>query len=965
MVEVRVATGIGWQPGVAPSGPGEPGGFVGRGQEMAALGEELSLAAAGQARVVLVQGEAGVGKSLLVRRFLATLPDPAGSLRVVHAVGDQLEAGMPYAVLGQLWPGLGLGTGAARVPAPTEAGALLLSTIWGDAEPDGEPNGEQDREHGCEPGGERGRGLQVVVIDDAHCADEASLRALLFALRRMRLDPVLLILAARPAGAGVLLETVDRLVADDQGRILRLGAMTPVEIGQLARVVTGADLPAAAARRLWQHTAGNPLHATALLHELPTASLVDTSQPLPAPRSFAELVRARLGQCASPTRRLVAALAVLGMEARLADAADLADLTDCAGLACAVDDAVLHHLLEHRPDWTIAFTHPLVRAAVEAGMDAVQRIDLHRRAAERAAHRGEDEATELRHRVAASPTPDPALAHRLERFARAEAARFAHPSAARAFLDAFDQGGRVNQALLLDSADQYLQAADIGPADRSLARCTQHTPRATYLRGWVAQAKGQLQDAQHLLERAWHDAADDPLVRSLAARQLARVGIVRGKSEDAVTWGRKLLATAVPGQRSSAGMLILGLCQSGRIAEARATISKLPGVTGGAVADTEETYARATALIIDDDLVGAVNEFTSLLRSLHQSAFQELAIAALGWVSEANYRLGRWDEAMASGFGALARAEDAGHYWFVEQYRSIAAAVPARRGLWDLAESEVATAERRGKAFGGLAVPYAAVAAARLAHSHGDYERIIAVTEPLWQLPALSGTFQPGVFDWRPLRTEALVRVGRYDDAQAALARLIDDAEVVSHRSTLAAAHRVRGLLAAAQHQPDTAENAFATALAIGEQLPMPFELAYTQLCHGEVLRRHGQRRRATTTLERAMATFTQLDAQPFLERTARELTACGRHTTTPGESALTRLTPQELAVARLVATGRRNKDTAAELVLSIKTVEYHLRNVYTKLGIGSRTQLVPLVLRPSETAPDFPALASVDAVQA
>jgi DNA-binding NarL/FixJ family response regulator len=122
--------------------------------------------------------------------------------------------------------------------------------------------------------------------------------------------------------------------------------------------------------------------------------------------------------------------------------------------------------------------------------------------------------------------------------------------------------------------------------------------------------------------------------------------------------------------------------------------------------------------------------------------------------------------------------------------------------------------------------------------------------------------------------------------------------------------------------------------------LPAPFELALVEDAYGRYLRRAGERRAAAELLGRARDTYVRLGARPFLEPIERELQGCGLTPTRRRSPDPTRLTPQELAVARLVATGLTNREVAAELVVSVKTVEYHLGHVYQKLGVRSRTEL-------------------------
>jgi DNA-binding NarL/FixJ family response regulator len=132
----------------------------------------------------------------------------------------------------------------------------------------------------------------------------------------------------------------------------------------------------------------------------------------------------------------------------------------------------------------------------------------------------------------------------------------------------------------------------------------------------------------------------------------------------------------------------------------------------------------------------------------------------------------------------------------------------------------------------------------------------------------------------------------------------------------------------------------------------MPYERALIEFAHGQFLRRNGSRRAASEQLTRARETFAELRARPALERCERELVACGLKPNRRGSDQPPELTPQEQAVARLVATGRTNREVAAELLLSVKTVEVHLTRIYAKLGISSRSQLAALTTgTPYDTA--------------
>jgi DNA-binding CsgD family transcriptional regulator len=159
-------------------------------------------------------------------------------------------------------------------------------------------------------------------------------------------------------------------------------------------------------------------------------------------------------------------------------------------------------------------------------------------------------------------------------------------------------------------------------------------------------------------------------------------------------------------------------------------------------------------------------------------------------------------------------------------------------------------------------------------------------------------------------------------------------------QSSIARMARARGRVEAALGRTERAEAAFAHALAAVEKVGFPFDAARTRLAAGEFLRRSGQRRRAAELLHAAQRGFLELGATPYAERCARELAASGLRPSPRRDRDDTRLTAQELVVARRAAAGLSNRELAAELVVSVKTVEYHLRNAFAKLGVTSRRQL-------------------------
>jgi DNA-binding CsgD family transcriptional regulator len=233
-----------------------------------------------------------------------------------------------------------------------------------------------------------------------------------------------------------------------------------------------------------------------------------------------------------------------------------------------------------------------------------------------------------------------------------------------------------------------------------------------------------------------------------------------------------------------------------------------------------------------------------------------------------------------------------------------------------------------------------AVSRARLADSRGDAAGILAALEPVPRFPVRDAVDEPGFWSWADLYAEALVAAGRVTEADRLLVPHEERAARRGRASGIARMARARGRVEAAARRPDRAEKAFTRALAAAHEAAFPFEEAKVQLAAGRFLRRAGQRRRAVELLEGAQRTFLALAAAPWVDRCVTELAGSGLRpvSRTGREHAV--LTSQELVVARLAAAGRTNREIASELVVSLKTVEYHLRNAFQKLGIARRRQL-------------------------
>ena len=301
--------------------------FVGRQTELEMLQATLAHVRAGQPRVVLIEGPAGIGKTALVSRFLRVETD----VHVLRASGEPWEALVPFGVVDQLIRVAGgrrasVLAGRERVlpvDEPISVGARLLELM-------GDLDGERP---------------VVMVIDDAQWADLDSLRALLFALRRLVADRVMALLTVRPEDMARLPEGLRRLAEGPSGRTLRLGALDASQVRNLATSLGLSDFTARTAARLHAHTEGNPLYIRALLSEVAPDRWRDWQPALPAPRAFAALVVRRLESCSPAGRRLVEAAAVLGRHAALSSAAALGEVDEPLS---AVEEAILLDLLRAR-----------------------------------------------------------------------------------------------------------------------------------------------------------------------------------------------------------------------------------------------------------------------------------------------------------------------------------------------------------------------------------------------------------------------------------------------------------------------------------------------------------------------------------------------------------------------------------------------------------------------------------------
>jgi DNA-binding CsgD family transcriptional regulator len=927
---------------------GGRGSFVGREAELARLAEAWRRAQQDRPCLAVVEGPGGIGKTALVDAFLESVVGGSGC--ALRASGEETESGLAFGVLDQL-----LGSVSAR--GGGRGGTGLLAALRGEDRGAIEPMtagaglldalGELQRS-----------GPVIAVVDDVQWADGPSLQALVFALRRLAVDRVMVVLMVRDVAVPDLPEGLRRLLASDHATRVTLPGLSADEIRTLSGMVTGTPLSLRAAERLQAHTAGNALHTRAMLDELPVAAFEDPHVPLPAPRSFALLVHARLARCRAGTRDLVAAASVLGGRCKLHAASDLAAVDDALE---ALDEATASGLLVELPATqpvpVVAFPHPLVRSAVDQQLGARRRTALHLRAADLAG----DERTRLGHRFQAVTGPDAALAADLAAFGRRRrlAGDWATAGEQLAAAAAVATERADEEQLTAEAIDCQLMAGGLGDLTGPTARL--HTFDDTGWRNYVlarlALATGRLDEAQALFEQAWERCESDPGLAARVAGQLAWLFVARDRGGDAVRWIRKAREQTGDGQPTDISRLIEVVARSmtGEASDGLALLDDLPDAAHATVADLDGLLGRVRLRSWHDDLDAAHRDLVAVVDAA-QSRSMTFRLAACAMLAEVEFRLGRWDEARVHGLLAVSLAVDGEQTWLTSICDSVASFVPAVRGQWAQAEAHVDAAAARIMDPGHvLAACYLAGARAQLAAARNEPEQVIDALRPMQERDPTSSVFEPSIYpSWQDLLVEALVAVGRLDEAEAVLGPFAERAAERRRHSAIAAAARARGRLLAARREEADAEAAFHEGIDHARQVDMPFELGLLELATGAFLRRAGRRSAAADHLREAAATFGRLGARPYLERCDRELAACGTEggpvrAATPGAHGPS-LTPQEFAVAHLAAQGRTNRQIAVELVISVKTVEYHLSHVYTKLQVSTRVQMARVLGRSDES---------------
>ncbi|HEX8519153.1 MAG TPA: AAA family ATPase [Pseudonocardia sp.] len=910
-------------------------GLVGRDAEL-----EVLRAFAGRARAnggaLLLTGGPGMGKTALLDAA-CRLARSDGGARVVRATGAQFEAEVAYAGLHQLFLPLhdrldaladvqrealavALGTHAGPAAGGLVVSAAALALLREVAR----------------------RGPLLVVVDDAQWLDRASARVLGFVARRLAGSRIGILAAARSDAESVLLHVG-----------LPEHQVPPLDDRAAADLLAGRfpDLAASVRRRVLAAAAGNPL---ALL-ELPAAMTEGqrhAADPLPPVLALSDQLRRHF---ADRVRALPAATRRLLLLAALDGTGDLRALR-----AGSSDDGWLDRLApaEHhrlvRVDLTrdrVELGHPLVGAAVVELAASGERQRVHALLSE--VHAGDPEKRAW-HRAEAVVGVDEPTAALLEAAAdralhKGDAVRAVHALLRAADLSPHgtDRARRLAGAAYLgaDAAGRLSSVPGLlDEARRAHPDTAESLEMAVAAAYHLLKGEGDVDTAHLMLVRAIEDALDRGHAGGAVEQALHSLLQVCHFSGRSTPWN----AFASAMDRLDAPPLLLSVAATSCGDPARMTAAVLDGlgtVIAALDAQTDPTHVVRTGIAAHyaDRLAGCRPALQQVVRSGREGGAAASAVHALMILSFDAFLEGRWDEATRAAEEGVAWSERLGYQLIALPGRYTLALLAAVRGdertVRSLTDEMVRWAAPRGvRTIEHLAAHARGLAAL----GRGDHEEAFRQGEVVTPAGRLAPHVPVAVYTGFDL-VEAAVRTGRRVQAQAHVAAL-RGAELSRLRPRFAVAATGAAALVASG---DEALRLYREALAVPGAADHPFEHARVRLAHGEHLRRARSPAAAHAELTAALATFERLGARPWAQRARHELRAGG-----PARRTAAGLTPQEHEIASLAASGLTNKQIAARLHLSPRTVSGHLYRIFPKLGVATRAALRDALSGADATAP-------------
>ena len=909
---------------------------VGRDAELASLHDFVERAMAGSAALVL-EGEAGMGKTTLWRA--AVEHAQSLGLTVLQAQPVESETTLSYTGIGDLLDPV-LEEALQPLPA-VQRQALSRALVLGDDE--GAP---------LDP-----RALRVAVmnalralaaeqpvliaIDDSQWLDYASSAGLAYGVRRFRTDRIGLLLSRRSGLDSALLDELLRSPAGERFTRIQVGALDLVALGRVVHEQLGVVLPRPLLAEVHTAAGGNPFYALEIVRMLQrTGASIEAGQPVPLPESLHDLVDDRVGALPAESRDfLLAAASHAHPTIAITEAAT--GVSRAVGLVPALDARVVELDGER-----IRFTHPLLAAAVYDASSPLRRIEIHRRLAELL----EDPEARAWQLAASVTESDEAVALVLEGAAR----------------HARDRGALRPAALLLERAQQltppsrdedalrraveaaflHFESGDARRAEAKLRDVIAPLPSGFHRAKAVAVlARIRLyehpEEARKLFLQVVDEAGDDRATLAVAHEGVAASSIwIFERFEEALEHTEIAFALASEAGNDSLAADVVLTHLTAETLLGRPTVPATAELALSLQKSAEHVRVMDQPLISlaehwswTDSLVRARDALVDLMRRALDLGDENARPWLMFLLGDVERLLGSLEPALLLAREGREASEQSGQPLFRSIHLALESRVLAQLGRPDETREAARQAREEGRdRFVGLVT---SAALGELSLVLGAPDETVVELEPSIAFIRDEGVVEPGVARFVTDQVEALLEVGRRDEARMLLDWHEANARRLERMSALANCARCRGLLASQAGRLDDACAAYEEALDWHSKVEVPLDRARTLLALGIAQRRTKRRRQARETLDEALAVFEQTGAALWAERARAELKRISGRAATPGA-----LTPAEQRVAALVCEGRTNREVAAALYLSDRTVEGHLAHIFGKLGIRHRTEL-------------------------
>jgi DNA-binding CsgD family transcriptional regulator len=911
-------------------------GVVGRERELS-LAEGFLDSAREHFSVLALEGEAGIGKTTVWREGVRLAEER--QFRVLACRPAEAEARLTFAALADLLEPVPEEAFAALSDAQRRAlEVALLRTEPGKVAVDRRTVATAVRSLLADLASE---GPVLLAVDDLQWLDPSSSAALEFVLRRLDPEPIGFLVSRRIREPARL--QVDELVEPERLTRVAIGPLSLAGLHHVLKGSLGESPPRSLLVRIHEASAGNPLFALEVGRVLAETGVPPPGEPLPVPTDVRELVRRRIAGLPPATREVLLAAAALGspreevIKAVLGRSivADLepAELQQIAGLERGA----------------VVFAHPLFAGAVYGSATTAERRALHRRLADAL----DDPETRARHLALAVEGRDEEAAAVAHAAATRAAARGA-PAAAAELVDLSlrltEPGSDAEPLRILDAVRYLHLAGESGRARRVLEAVDSWERWTPSLRArgldFLGELVGYMEEPAAVAELGRRIVDESTDLQMEAVGHLAiSYAAMHFDAQRALEHGDIALALLERlGDRADPAILAGGLAVRVRAGAVlglgldRELMDRALALEAGL--PPEDTRIDHLSPVFGfwlrwfDDLDGSRGMLEALILDATTSGHDTTRAVGLMQLSITESRAGNLQQAHELARSAFDLAEELGAHHLAMLTTHALLLAEANLGSLDEARTLAERLRPLASGSGGGTIELES-ALGLLELSRGDYEAANRHLEAALEVFERVGFGEPGQFRMHADAAEAAVALGDLGRATSIADLLQAHGERTNHRWSLATGARVRALIAAAEGEVGGALEACELALRHHEGLPMPIELGRTLLVKGVLERRARRRGDAKKSFEQALEIFEGTGARLWAERARAELDRVGLRRSSGDE-----LTEAERRVAELAATGLTNREVAAALYMSPKTVGANLTRIYRKLGIKSRAEL-------------------------